>query len=302
MTICLMIATEKGYFVLRSIKEMFPNISLKVTTFNEINMQESYSEKIQEYCKINDISFSMWGDYKDKFYKDVMNNHFTEVVCIGWRYLIDPVVNQYLRHKLIVFHDSILPKYRGFAPLPTAMINREKEIGVTVLYGENEMDSGLIIFQQSILLDHEKYIKDVIEELSKVYGQLAIKLIAYLLNNKPLPVASQLNQFATYSCWRDEMDYRIDWKESCQNIHSMVRALSYPYKGAFTILNNKIVRIKKASIVDDVNFAIRYPGKVWSLENGVPVVICGQGLIKLDEIVTDDGDTVFIDKLRTRFD
>jgi methionyl-tRNA formyltransferase len=105
---------------------------------------------------------------------------------------------------------------------------------------------------------------------------------------------------ATYSIWRDQQDYLIDWAESAANIRRMVDALSFPYDGAATRLNDCTVVIDEASEVDDLAFELRHPGKIWRLEHGRPVVICGRGLLRLDRVLTRDRKSYNFERLRVR--
>ncbi|EKO3899186.1 methionyl-tRNA formyltransferase, partial [Vibrio metschnikovii] len=106
---------------------------------------------------------------------------------------------------------------------------------------------------------------------------------------------------ATYSLWRDEEDYLIDWSSTAEGIQLKINSLGYPYLGASTTVNNELVRIKKSTLLNDVLIENRIPGKIIFFADGKPVVVCGKGLLRLDEIENNHGKKITITKMRTRF-
>jgi methionyl-tRNA formyltransferase len=107
---------------------------------------------------------------------------------------------------------------------------------------------------------------------------------------------------ATYSIWRDEVDYWIDWREDAARIERTIRALGDPYLGARTRWNDCTVVLHRATVIDDVRFAIRQPGKVWALdEQGCPTVVCGAGMLKVLAATCDGQSILPLTSLRVRF-
>ena len=96
---------------------------------------------------------------------------------------------------------------------------------------------------------------------------------------------------ATYSLWRDEEDYRIDWNDDAQNIEHFISCVGIPYRGASASLNGAIVRILKAQARKDVKIENRSPGKVIFLELNYPIVVCGTGLLMLTDAIGEDGQS-----------
>lgn len=210
----------------------------------------------------------------------------------GWRWLL-PADN------LIVLHDSLLPRFRGFAPLITALVNGEREIGVTAFLAEEggAFDAGPIISQQSIPVSYPTTVGDVLERLAPLYGSLAEGIFRTLAAGQPLRYTRQAESLATYSIWRDRRDFRIDWRDHAFAIERLVGAAGPPFEGAWTWEEheNREVIVKQAEVVNDLRFEDRHPGKVCRIDPDGPVVICGSGLLKL----TSTNPTV--DYLKTRF-
>ena len=107
----------------------------------------------------------------------------------------------------------------------------------------------------------------------------------------------------TYSLWRDEDDYRVDWYKSAEDIDRFIDAVGYPYSGAFSLIHEQKVRIIDADPIEDVQVENRIPGKVIFIENGKPVIVCGKGLLRVNELVDDKTKQSILAslKFRTRF-
>lgn len=206
----------------------------------------------------------------------------SEALAVGWKYLI-----QAPHQRLFVVHDSLLPKYRGWNPLVTALQNRDPEIGVTLLLADEKIDHGLIVDQRSISVTYPQKIAEAMQVIEE-----KIKDIVTFLLEQPdrtnLQMQTQVEDSATYSIWRDEEDYRIDWTKSADDILAFIDSVSFPYKGATTSLNGENVRVFSARVVSELLIVNRTPGKVWKIENGNPTILCGRGLLELQEYLFED--------------
>lgn len=147
--ILLFAATEKGYVSLKRLIERRKESVGCVTTFHQKDVVRDWANDIENLCRENEILFFWWNDIKDEIHKVIQKNHITGAIAISWKYYIPLKINEGLEDDLVVFHDSMLPKYRGFAPTPTAMINGEREIGVSALFASEQIDCGDIILQKS---------------------------------------------------------------------------------------------------------------------------------------------------------
>ncbi|EGQ9892921.1 hypothetical protein FYF76_18920, partial [Vibrio cholerae] len=143
-------------------------------------------------------------------------------------------------------------------------------------------------------------IEDAINKVSDAYYDVA-KIVYELFVENKLNGVPQNNNNATYSLWRDEEDYLIDWSSTAEGIQLKINSLGYPYLGASTTVNNELVRIKKSTLLNDVFIENRMPGKIIFFADGSPVVVCGKGLLRLDEIENSHGKKITITKMRTRF-
>jgi methionyl-tRNA formyltransferase len=218
------------------------------------------------------------------------------VFVVGWQYLL-PIADS----RLIVFHDSLLPRYRGFLPTVTALIAGDDVVGVTAFHPAEGVDNGPIVAQAQLRLTVPARIDAILRQQAELMVDLAVKLVAAKAAGE-LVARPQDEGQATYSLWRDAEDYFIDWTWPAEQIQRFVYAVGYPYDGARTMLEHQVVIISDcAAVPDDLRFSIRQPGKVWGLTDGVPSVVCGSGLLRILGMHSLTGSEIRVARLRTRF-
>ena len=300
----LFLASEKGYRVLLGLcTNGFQNEIACVISFKELNVEKSWHEDIKSVCDKNNIQFYMWVDIKDSL-KDLLKKYnATNCIAISWRYMLPTELNKLLMDPIIVLHDSLLPKYRGFSPTPTAIMLGETNFGVTALFATDEVDEGDIIQQEKVFIDDSKYVMDIIGILSELYIKIVLNIFKELkkgtLNSIP-----QDESEASYSIWRDIEDCHIDWSQRSRDIYNFIRAVGKPYYGAYSFLDEEKIIIEKSEICEkDLNFVKRDYGKIWRIEDGCPIVICGKGMLKITKARYKDKkeESVIFKKIRCRF-
>lgn len=214
---------------------------------------------------------------------------------VGWQHLLPEVTPS-----TIVFHDSLLPRYRGFAPTVTALINGDREIGVTALRPNDGIDEGPIVGQRSLPISYPIKIETALALQAAAMTNLAIDIVDQWQRGQ-LSVFPQQDDSATYSIWRDEEDYEVNWSSDARAIQRFVDAVGYPYAGARTSVGGaKTIRIEEVSEVSDLRFEIRDAGKIWKLDGGRPIVVCGAGMVRIEKWRTEDGTEFSFQRLRTR--
>lgn len=244
-----------------------------------------------EICSSNEI---IYFDRKS----NEIPKHSGFIFLIGWRWLINP--SKYT----IVIHDSYLPKYRGFAPVVNSLINGERYLGVTALFASDEYDKGKIIYQNKIYIEYPLKVYDALELVSEQYVIIIIKILNDIEKNIPIISFNQDESQSSYSVWRDEVDYQIDWNQNSQKISRIIDALGFPFGGARSTINGCKCIIHESNIIDDVNIESRSDniGKVLFIKDKFPIVICGSGLLRIQKIVDSNGNSLLpLFKFRSRF-
>jgi methionyl-tRNA formyltransferase len=132
---------------------------------------------------------------------------------------------------------------------------------------------------------------------------MAIELVTKLANKSiTLAGSPQDESKASYSLWRDDHDYRINWNDSAKDISHFINCVGSPYLGASTMLNGEIVRISKATPLAELKIENRAPGKVIFHKSGLPIVVCGEGLLLIEDIKNNEYKSMLpLESFRTRF-
>ena len=282
--------TERGYAVIRLLLTRYPGLVAAVVASRDGDIAKDCFDEIAELCRTDNISFC---NRTDGF--SIQTDY---ALAVAWRWLIEAG-----SARLVVFHDSLLPRYRGFNPLVTALINGDKEIGVTAVYATVEYDRGDIIAQSSSAISYPIRIQEAIKTVVGHYEALATNLAGSLIRGDEPKAKPQDEADASYSLWRDDEDYFVDWSHSAIDIRRFIDAVGYPYKGAAATLAGRVVRIRDAEALDDVRIANRTVGKVIFLKDAKPVVVCGQGLLRMIELVDDEtgASLLPLSRFRIRF-
>jgi methionyl-tRNA formyltransferase len=287
--ITLFLMNQKGFYVLSRFIEKFSGESIDAVIASEdAAIQHDYYAEIKNLCAKHHITFH---DRNDPF---KVNSSFC--FAIGWRWLIP------LSTTVVVFHDSLLPKYRGFNPLVSCLINGENEIGVSAVYAGKDYDTGEILAQAKVRIEYPIKIQDAIDKLCPLYLEMVASLTTLILNNEKLNAEPQAHPEATYSLWRDEHDYHIDWHQDAHTIKRFIDAVGFPYNGAYSLVENKKVYILSAEVLEDVKITNRTCGKIIFMDAGHPVIVCKEGLLKITTLIDDLKNSLLpLDKFRLRF-
>ena len=291
MKVNLYLMSAKGLGALQvAISSGYTSLINEVCIGKDSNVINDYSEDIRLLCEASDIR---WRHRTEKGTNTIAEHS----IAISWRWILKDVPG------LIVIHDSLLPKYRGFAPLVSQLINGEPQIGVSAIWAELDYDTGDIIAQSSAEIFYPIKIHSAIEILEQCYNNCLLYILQRLAENSGLPSTPQDHSKATYSLWRDEQDYWINWNESAEKISRFIDAVGIPYKGAASLCNGEKIIIRQARPVPDLIIENRSPGKVLRLQESFPVVVCGSGLLMIQDCVYEDsGSPVLpLKSFRSRF-
>lgn len=264
--ITLFVMNEKGLRVLEELIQSFgPEVIDLVICCEDKNVEKDYYEEIVANCELYNLNYyNRNDDYQ-------VNTEYC--IAVGWRWIIN------VHCKLIILHDSLLPRYRGFAPLVNCLINGEREIGVTALFATDEYDKGDIIVQKSVPIKYPLKIKDAIEIISNVYMDIVREVVNKITSGEVMQVRRQDEENASYSLWRDDDDYFINWSWNCDKIKRFIDAVGFPYNGARCYLNEEIIIIEDVEVLPNIKVENRDIGKVIFFKHNFPVIVGADGLI-----------------------
>lgn len=213
------------------------------------------------------------------------SDEMAELMTLGADGIVTAAFGQFLPTKLldsvdfaVNVHASLLPKYRGGAPIHYAIINGDKEAGVTIMEMVKKMDAGDIIAKASTPITDEDNVGTMFEKLAVIGRDLLLKTLPdYIAGNiKPEP---QDGSKATFSPNITPEEERIDWNKSAREVFNHIRGL-YPWPVAHTLLDGKRFKIYEASLAEGQG----QPGQIIEKGKETLVVATGDGAISLKTV------------------
>jgi methionyl-tRNA formyltransferase len=182
----------------------------------------------------------------------------------------------------INLHASLLPKYRGAAPINWAIIKGEKKTGVTTFFIQRKVDTGNIVLQKEVEISPEETCGELSLKLSQVGADILLKTID-LIERGEVKTHFQDDSEATLAPKITDELCKIDWSKSAAEINNLIRGLS-PQPGAFTLFRGKLLKIYKTEIVPERD-DLSEPGKVISVDKSTGILVqTGRGILKLKEL------------------
>lgn len=280
----LFVTGYKGFRFL----EMLPCSPTFVVTYDNREGSDSHT-KIINFCARNNILL-----YDNKNFDYDTLDTVEKVFVVGWQFLIKKRLE-----KFIVFHDSFLPEKKGFCPVVSSLLDQAEYLGASCFSPICERDSGELLCRIKRSISYPIKIKDAFDCVVDMF----IEMFNDLLNDKLPELVCTDSCVPSYSVWRDEEDLRIDWKKSSPQIKQMVYSLGYPYVGSSSLYDGNLIYIQDVDIVPDLNISNRecHFGKIWDIEEGNPIVVCGKGMLKILSAKDSNGDVVIFKKIRKRF-
>jgi methionyl-tRNA formyltransferase len=192
------------------------------------------------------------------------------IVANNWRTWIPPQIFRLPRHGTLNVHDSLLPAYAGFSPLIWALINGEKEVGVTAHMMDEDLDAGDIVVQRAVPVGPEDTATDLFHRTVDLIGPIVAEALDLIASGRT-EWTPQDRSKASFFHKRSIEDGDIDWTWPAEDIARLVRAQSDPY--AFTHYNGRRVRVLKASVSQGVYGGT--PGRVFIREGDGVVIVAG---------------------------
>lgn len=177
-------------------------------------------------------------------------------------------------------HASLLPKYRGAAPIQAAIIDGEKETGVTIMYMDVGLDTGDMILQEKIKISEEETGGSLHDKLATLGAKLLVKALAKLEDGTAIRTP-QDNDQATYVKMLDKEMGNIDFSMPAEQIERLIRGLN-PWPSAYTKINGKTLKLWKAKIVECQSDA--KPGEIIEVDKDSFVVMTGKDALAILEV------------------
>ena len=207
--------------------------------------QKINESAVKKYALAHDLKVLQPLKLKDsEFLADLKALNADLFVVVAFR-MLPEVVWQMPKKGTINLHGSLLPQYRGAAPINHAIINGEKETGVTTFFLKQEIDTGDVIFADTVTISDSETAGDLHDKLMIVGAKLLVKTVKAIAADDYSEVP-QLQSEDLKSAPKIFKEFcKIDWNNTNQSVYNHIRGLS-PYPTAFTILNDKTLKIFNA--------------------------------------------------------
>ncbi|MFC0473122.1 methionyl-tRNA formyltransferase [Halalkalibacter kiskunsagensis] len=203
------------------------------------------------------------------------------IVTAAFGQILPKELLDYPEHGCINVHASLLPKYRGGAPIHKAIIDGEKETGVTIMYMVEKLDAGDMLSHVTVPINEEDHVGTMFDKLSVAGARLLLDTIPALINGDMNPIKQDESKVTFAKNISREMEL-LDWKRSGEELYNHIRGM-HPWPVAYTMLEGKPLKIwwaKKVASTEKME-----PGTIERIENdGIVVSTGNQVAIKITEL------------------
>ena len=219
------------------------------------------------------------------------------IVVVAFGQFVTKKIREMPKYGCINVHASLLPKYRGAGPIQWAVINGEKESGVTTMYMCREIDKGDMLLKDTVTLDPKETGDSLHDKLSMMGGPLLLKTIDQLEDGSAVRIP-QCEEESTYAPKLEKTMGNIDWTMDADRIERLVRGLN-SWPGTFTKIHGKTVKIWDCDVVRQEtlteNQAAATPGTVIVSEKDQLIVKAGNGALSLRMIQPEGKKNMTVD-------
>ncbi len=207
-----------------------------------------------------------------------------DLICVtAYGRILPKSILELPEHGCINVHASLLPKYRGAAPINWAIVRGETQTGITTMLMDEGMDTGDMLLKKEIQIEDEDDAGSLSEKLSQLGGDLLLETISHLEQGKLTPSKQDESQ-ASYAPMLKKSDGEIKWQKPASELWNLIRGMN-PWPGTFTKLENKSLKIYKAKLVDGQGS----PGEVLDSDPSVLRVSTGEGALEISELQLEGG-------------
>jgi methionyl-tRNA formyltransferase len=278
--VCLTKLIEKGYQ---------PDLVIAHDKYERDKLNKIFFSPVKKLCK----------KYKIKFIESDNPNDFKETIrnydvgfCVGYMKILRKDFFEIPKYGIFNLHCGKLPEYRGRAPISRTIMNGDKDLIASLHKIDEGVDSGPIVIETKIKIT----LKDDVNTLYKKFSENSYKSIIELLKILKRSKISLRRQRAikrkAYTTLTED-ECKIDWDKGQMNVFNKIRALKFPYPGAFSLLNDKKYIIKNALLVKK-----NLPGKsgmISRIKNDMMYINTKSGSIKINEVYSE-GKKININK------
>jgi methionyl-tRNA formyltransferase len=286
----LIIGRQRGGVLLERLLCRGENISGCIIMEDDRH-EQPWAERLSELATMHKVPYVVAKSFRNPRAAQALKAWQPSVaIAENWRSMISREVYDEIR-SFVVLHESMLPRYRGFAPLSWPIINGETSTGVSLFHISETVDAGDIVDQTPISIGPDETVNDLYEKTIPVVCDLVEHNLEALKAGNGTRI-KQDDEHATYACARRAEDGEIDWSAPTQNIYDLVRALAPPLMpGAWTRLDGAKLVIASAELKrQTLVYVGRIPGRVVDITESAVRVLTGDGVLSIRTVLVPGND------------
>jgi methionyl-tRNA formyltransferase len=206
------------------------------------------------------------------------------MIVAAYGLILPKAVLEIPKYGCLNIHASILPRWRGAAPIQRAILAGDNKTGITIIEMDEGLDTGKMLLKEECIIAANDTAASLQGKLARIGGQLAAKALIELKQGG-LNALTQDSSVATYAAKLNKAEARLDWSENAIQLERAVRAYQ-PYPIAHSYFNEIQLKILKVSIIENMSGK---PGSVLYVDKNAIVVACGQGALALEVLQRPGG-------------
>lgn len=255
------------------------------------------SSAVKQLAQANQLELLQPPTLKDIETLERLREKNADIMIVAAYGLILPeTVLNIPRFGCLNIHASLLPRWRGAAPIQRAILAGDQETGITIMQMDAGLDTGAMLLKENISIAKDDTTQTLHDKLSELGARAIVKTLSLLQQNKIIPI----DQDETLACYAKKINKNeacIDWNETALYIDRMIRAYN-PAPGAYTSFRGQMVKIWQARVIAQQP---GNPGEIQSIDRDGITVACGENLIKLEIIQRPGGKRLTATEFVTGF-
>lgn len=212
--------------------------------------QKIHQSAVKQYAEEKQLPLLQPEKLRDENFIEALKNLQADVFVVVAFRMLPQIVWSIPAKGTFNLHGSLLPQYRGAAPINWAIMNGEKETGVTTFLIDEKIDTGKILLADKVTIGPDDNVGKIHDELMNLGKKLVVKTLDALKNGAISSVPQPMNEELHHAPKLYKEDCKIDWNWTVEKIHNHVRGLS-PYPAAWTMINGKSAKILAGRIAED---------------------------------------------------
>lgn len=241
---------------------------------------------VKVYALEHGIEVYQPNTLRDEAFAELLGKLAPElIIVVAYGKILPASVINYPKYRCVNVHGSLLPEYRGAAPMQRAIIDGKAVTGITTMYMDVGLDTGDMILKREVAIGENDNFEDMHDALGKAGAELLIETVK-LIERGDAPSIPQDDSLSTYAAKIEKADCLIDFGKSAKEVHDLIRGLS-PIPLAFTHTpDGKLLKVLQSRCEPERAHSAE-AGEVISLDEGGITVACGSGAVRLLRVLPE---------------